>query len=265
VAVMKPDRPPEQRDLDWQALLDTALTAPGSLSASYNRFYQYSFMNQLLLLMQGVREPVATYKRWQAIGRQVLKGSKAAEIVRPITVTRKDDDGEVEATFTRFKLVKCLFTYSQTDGDDIPMPEVPAWSLDRALDKLDIRRVPFEMLDANASGYSYDRNLAISPVDEHPLMTAAHEVGHILLGHTTEGSRAEYRQHRGLMEFGAESVAYLSMHELGTITEQEASESRGYIQNWLQTERPGDATIRQVFSATDQLLRAGRAGEGGDI
>jgi hypothetical protein len=36
-----------------------------------------------------VREPVATYKRWQAIGRQVLKGSKAAEIVRPITITRK--------------------------------------------------------------------------------------------------------------------------------------------------------------------------------
>ena len=55
-------------------------------------------MNQILLLMQGVREPVATYERWRSIGRQVLKGSKAAEIVRPITVTRKNDDGEVEST-----------------------------------------------------------------------------------------------------------------------------------------------------------------------
>jgi N-terminal domain of anti-restriction factor ArdC len=189
---MKPERSSERRELDWQALIETALTAPGRMGDTYNRFYTYSFMNQLLLLMQCVREPVATYKRWQAIGRQVMKGSKAAEIVRPITVTGKDDDGEVEATFTRFKPVRCLFGYSQTDGPDIPMPEMPAWSLDRALEKLDIRRVPYEMLDANASGYAYDRNLAISPMDEHPLMTAAHEVGHILLGHTSEGLRAEY-------------------------------------------------------------------------
>jgi hypothetical protein len=35
-----------------------------------------------------------------------LKGSKAAEIVRPITITKKNDDGEVESTFTRFKFVK---------------------------------------------------------------------------------------------------------------------------------------------------------------
>jgi hypothetical protein len=181
----------------------------------------------------------------------------------PITITKKDDDGEVEDSFTRFKLVKCLFAYSQTEGADIPMPEVPEWSLDRALSRLDIRRVTYRFLDANATGYSYDRNMAISPVDEHPLMTAAHEAGHILLGHTTETSRAEYQQHRGLMEFGAESVAYLSMHELGTITDEETSESRGYIQNWLQTERPGDATIRQVFRATDQLLRAGRPAEEG--
>lgn len=114
-------------------------------------------MNQILLLMQGVREPVATYERWRSIGRQVLKGSKAAEIVRPITVTRKNDDGEVESTFTRFKPVRCLFTYSQTEGEELPPVETPGWDLDRALDRLDIRRVPYAMLDANAAGYSYGR------------------------------------------------------------------------------------------------------------
>jgi hypothetical protein len=117
---------------------------------------------------------------------------------------------------------------SQTDGPAIPMPEVPEWSLDRALEKLDIRRVPYEMLDANASGYSYVRNLAISPVDEHPLMTAAHEVGHVLLGQTDEGSRAEYRHHRGLMEFGAESVAYLSIHERGMTKPQAGKAGIGW-------------------------------------
>ena len=116
---MKPERSPERRKLEWQELIETALTAPGRMCDTYNRFYQYSFLNQLLVLMQGVREPVATYKRWQAIGRQVLKGSKAAEIVRPITIAKKNDDGEVEATFTRFKPVKCLFAYSQTEGEEL--------------------------------------------------------------------------------------------------------------------------------------------------
>jgi antirestriction protein ArdC len=246
------------RELDWWQLIETALSAPGHLSNSYSRFRQYSFLNQLLLLSQGIREPVNTLKRWNDLGRTVLKGSKAAEIVRPITITKKNDAGEVESTFTRFKFVRCLFTYSQTEGEEIAMPEVPEWSLDRALEALDIKRVPYTMLDANASGYSYNRNLAISPVDEHPLTTAAHEIGHILLGHTTESSREEYIQHRGLMEFGAESVAYLTLHELGLITEEEASESRGYIQHWLRDMQPSAAAVRQVFTATDRILRAGR-------
>jgi hypothetical protein len=40
--------------------------------------------------------------------------------------------------------------------------------------------------------------------------------------------------------------------------EEQASESRAYIQGWIRDERPGDAAIRQVFGATDQILRAGR-------
>ena len=102
---MKPERSPERRDLDWQTLIETALTAPGNLGTCYSRFHQYSFLNNLLLLMQGVEGPVATYDRWRSIGRQVLKGSKAAEIVRPITIAKKNEDGEVESSFTRFKFV----------------------------------------------------------------------------------------------------------------------------------------------------------------
>jgi hypothetical protein len=66
------------------------------------------------------------------------------------------------------------------------------------------------------------------------------------------------------MEFGAESVAYLTLHELGRITEEEASESRGYIQHWLRDLQPVGAAVRQVFGATDKLLRAGREAEGGE-
>ena len=35
---MKPERSPGQRDLDWQALIETALTAPGRMGDTYSRF-----------------------------------------------------------------------------------------------------------------------------------------------------------------------------------------------------------------------------------
>jgi hypothetical protein len=57
---------------------------------------------------------------------------------------------------------------------------------------------------------------------------------------------------------------YLVGHELEQISESQASESRGYLQSWVQNERPSDSSIRKVFATTDQILRAGRlAVEGG--
>lgn len=41
----------EARAIDWQGLIDEALTAPGSIGNTYNRFYEYSFLNQIYLYM----------------------------------------------------------------------------------------------------------------------------------------------------------------------------------------------------------------------
>lgn len=255
---MSGERSSSGRELDWGQLIETALTAPGNLNGVYSRFYNYSFGNQILLLMQGVREPVATYDRWRSIGRQVLRGSKAKEIVRPITVTRKDEDGEVEATFTRFKLVKCLFGYSETTGEELPPVEPSQWHLQTALDTLDIKQVPFEHLDGNCQGMSWDRNISVSPVAVFPLKTTMHEIAHVVSGHTVPENHAEYREHRGRCEFEAEGSAYLVMNELGMLSEEQASVSRGYLQTWLRGERPPDTSIRRVFSTTDAIVRAGR-------
>jgi antirestriction protein ArdC len=253
------ERSPQQREIDWAATLETALTAPGNIGNTYNRFYRYSFLNQILLMMQGVEGPVATFDRWRSLGRQVLKGSKAAEIVRPITITKKNDDGEVESAYTRFKLVKCIFGYNQTEGDELPPAETPGWELDTALKALNIKRVPFTMLDGNVQGFSSGREIAVNPVATDPLGTTYHELGHVVLGHTEPDRAVEYVLHRGIYEFQAETTSYLTMHELNVMSEDQASESRAYIQGWLRDERPGDVAIRQVFGATDRILRAGRA------
>ena len=71
-------------------------------------------------------------------------------------------------------------------------------------------------------------------------------------------SLEEYSTHQGIFEFQAEATAYLTMNELEQLDEVTATHSRGYIQDWLKDERPPDKAIRDVFSATDAILKAGR-------
>jgi len=224
----------------------------------YNRFYEYSFLNQMFLRMQGVYEPVATMKRWNALGRTVLGGSRAKEIIVPIFARKpKEDEGE-EAAIIGFKAVRRIFTLSQTDGQELPPVQVPEWDVDTALAKLGIRQVPFTALSGNVQGYSRGHDIAISPIAVHPAKTRFHELGHVVLGHTMPESLAEYEQHRGIMEYQAEATAHLTMNELGQLTDEMAMHSRGYIQGWLRGERPSDKAIQQVFRVTDMILKAGR-------
>lgn len=64
-------------DIDWRDLLNQALTMPGRLGNTYCRFYQYSFLNQIWLMCQGVTEPCAPFSMWKALGRSPIKGWRA--------------------------------------------------------------------------------------------------------------------------------------------------------------------------------------------
>lgn len=247
----------------WPELIEAALTVPGSLGNTYNRFYQYSFGNQILLWMQGCQEPVATLKRWNDMGRRVKKGSKAKAIYIPRHVKRVEDDGTEHSIVAGFLLKRCLFGVSDTEGDELPPVVTPEWDKDRALTALDVTEVPFQSTNGNIAGYSVERTVAINPVTPYPFKTLMHELGHIVLGHTAPDGVEEYQTHRGLMEFEAEATAYLTVNELGVPDEADLAESRAYIQHWLHgSEVPGDREIKRVFSATTKILEAGRLGEG---
>jgi antirestriction protein ArdC len=82
-------------------LLGSAVTDPGTLSATYRQFHSYSFGNQLLAwsqcLARGLQPgPMATYPRWRELGRQVRKGEKAITLCQPVTVKRKPAEGDDE-------------------------------------------------------------------------------------------------------------------------------------------------------------------------
>lgn len=241
--------------IEWSKLIDEALTVKGSLGNTYNRFYNYSFMNQIYLWLQGVNEPVATYKVWQSNGRQVKKGSKAKMIVRPVFVPEEDEEGNKDFVVRGFKPVNCIFGYSDTDGEELPPAKPENWDLSLALTALDIKQEVFTQQNGNIQGYSHDRTIAINPMAKAPLKTTFHELAHILLDHTAKTS--EYTEHRGIKEFQAEATAFLVAKELELETFDESA-SRAYIQDWLKNEKPEDKAIKQVFKAVNDILTAGK-------
>lgn len=245
-------------------MLDTLLTLEGSVGNTYNRMHEYSPRNVAFLMMQGCPpEPVATYRRWGELGRQVQKGEKAYSILRPIQVrvrsNEADKDSEEEAKMVRrFKVVRALFSVSQTAGEVLPEVEPREWSQERALGKLGINVVQFENFNGNLGGYAVGKDIAINPVAPYPFRTLLHEISHVESGHTTPEGLQEYQTHRGLMEFEAEAAAFLTLNELGELDDETARVSRGYAQGWMRDQEPKEETYRRILNVHTKVVQAGR-------
>jgi hypothetical protein len=255
-----------ERKLDWQKLLDEALTAPGNLGNVYSRFHDYSITNMMLFMMQGIREPVASASRWKQLGRPVTDWKARKEVIVPVFAKEPPppEDEPIEekrervARLIGFKAVRAVFPLSATDGPMLEPQLTPGWDLQTALTKLGVREVPFHQIDGNMQGWSKGLEMGINPVAVNRNKTVMHELGHIVLGHTLPEHHAEYVLHRGVSEFQAEAAAYLVMNELELLDDETAGHSRGYIRHWLGEEQPPDKAIQQVFRAADAILRAGR-------
>jgi len=246
-------------------LLRSAVTEPGIISSAYRQFHSYSIGNQLLAWSQCVARgiqsgPLATYPRWKELGRHVRKGEKAITLCMPLTVKRKADQEEQTddpEVFTRFVYRPNWFVLSQTDGQPLPEPPIPAWDTDRALAALQIQEIPFDGLDGNCLGFARERSIAVNPVNPMPHKTRFHELGHVLLGHTAEGSQADSElTPRSLRECEAEAVALLCCAALDL---PGVECCRGYIQGWWGAGHPiPERSAQRILKAADQILRAGR-------
>jgi hypothetical protein len=151
----------------------------------------------------------------------------------PVTVKRAidvDDGSADEATFTRFIHKPHWFVLAQTDGASVPPSPSPGWDAALALQALGITEIPFAHVDGNCLGFARERSIAINPINPLPHKTRFHEIGHVLLGHTSQGDQADAETTpRNLAECEAEAVALLCCAAL----ELPGVEfSRGYIQSW---------------------------------
>ena len=254
----------------WADLLHHAVTEPGIISQAFSRFHAYSLGNQLLALLQcrsrGIAPgPIATFPRWKELGRHVRKGERALTLCMPVSVKRVERverDGEQveqESVATWFVHKNHWFVLAQTDGAEYTPEPIPGWDAETALRALNVERVAFTMLDGNVQGYAKGRAVAISPITEQPESTLFHEMAHVVLGHTSEGSLnsdSADRTPRDVRELEAECVALLCCESLGL---PGAAESRGYIQSWFTGNAVPERSAQRIFGAADQILRAGRA------
>jgi antirestriction protein ArdC len=249
-------------------LLQSAVNEPGILSTAYQAFHNYSIGNQLLAFVQcqqrGIQPgPIATFQRWKELGRHVRKGEKAITLCRPITVKRTStaDDGSEETTAATWFVYKPFwFVLAQTDGPSLPEPKIPAWDRNKALTALGITEIPFDLTNGNVMGFARFREIAVSPLNPQPHTTRFHELGHVLLGHTAEGTQADdERTPRNLRECEAEAVALICCAALGL---PGADECRGYIQAYWGTGNPiPERSAQRILKAADQILKAGTDNE----
>jgi antirestriction protein ArdC len=250
--------------MDWAKLLAEAITEPGKISDAYRRFHGYSLGNRFWAFIQctlrGITPgPLATFNRWKDLGRTVQKGQKAISLCMPVTCKRKQTDeagNETEASFQFFFIKNNWFVLAQTEGQDYTPEPRPEWNETRALEILNITKVPFASMNGNAQGYAAPaRQISVSPLAVNPFKTLFHELAHITLGHVealtlTDGEHVE----RNIMEVEAESVAMLCCASLEL---PGVEYSRGYIQSWAQGQRISDKSAQRIFSAADKILRAG--------
>jgi len=182
----------------------------------------------------------------------------------PVTCKRRNeetDEPEAPEVVPCFVYCPHWFFLSQTDGKDYVPEPVAGWNADTALRTLDIQRVPFTALDGNTQGYAIHRTVAINPVAEQPESTLFHELAHVVLGHTSEGSLnsdATDRTPKDIRELEAECVALLCCESLGL---PGAAESRGYIQSWFKGNEVPERSAARTFNATDAILKAGRVNQ----
>jgi antirestriction protein ArdC len=250
--------------IKFSEYLTDIVTKEGVLSSCYSTFHNYSLLNQLLASSQlkGRGQniaPIASYKKWQELGRQVKKGSKAIALLMPVIVNKKDAQGQKTDDKMQFFITRNnWFSLDDTEGAEFkPEVKIAAWDKDKAMAALNITEAPFEYVIGNAQGYAKDRSVAINPLAILPHKTRFHELAHIVLGHTKENALMSDSENtpKSIKEVEAESVAYILCELLGL---EGVKESRGYIQHWLNSDTIPDKSAQKIFGAADKILKAGQ-------
>lgn len=250
--------------LDYQQLFEITLkNAEGKRLGGYSNFHRYSYLNQLIaqwqMMDRGIEvSPIATYKQWLALGRQVQKGQKAIALRMPVT-KKAENEGEKDKSFFIFK--NNWFAMSQTEGEDVVFPEI-GFDYENALRVLEIVKEAFQSTNGNSQGYAKKGIIAVNPLATLPAKTFFHELAHNILHLENDVEFVDdATTEQNIMEVEAEGVAMCVSMALGL--EENIPFCVNYIRGWLGNgnEIPDDS-VKRIFRAADKILKAGTEKEG---
>ena len=224
------------------------------------KFHNYSFNNTMLIAMQRPDATLVTsYKNWQSMGRQVMKGEKGITIIAPAPYKKMKEkevldenqrpimgtDGkpkteQVEVTVPHFKAVT-VFDIAQTSGEPIQTlaPELLTAAVQdfdsfmQAIQKISPVPIRFDEIDGNANGYYHnaDKEIVIKKglSESQTLKTAIHETVHAKLHDKEIMESLGVEKDRLTKEVETESVAYCVCSSFGLDT---SDYSFPYIAGW---------------------------------
>lgn len=268
---------------DWKrALTFAAKFRSRSVNNSWLIFAQHQAAWEAGRVPEPMPSYVAGFRQWGQLGRAVMKGQKGYAILAPVTgkfasktpadplswrklaPKEQPKPGEVVRSRMIGAKVAYVFDISQTSGPTIPAPptpqllegQAPAGLMDGLVRQVEAAGflflpVPHEGMIFGANGITRfdDRQVAVRiNMDEAAqVKTLAHELAHVKM-HGPD--QEEARQHRGIGEVEAESVALMvgAAHGLDT-----SAYTIPYVSGWAMAADGKDPV--QVVQATAERVR----------
>lgn len=118
---------------------------------------KWSITNRIIMHVVGDTEDARGYKQWQSVGRQVKKGSKAFDIIAPLTKkSHNDETGEDEVIVYGYRSVP-VFRFEDTDGAEVPTVDYTPENLPPFLDVAEKMGIKVRWKPAYIPAYGYYR------------------------------------------------------------------------------------------------------------
>lgn len=222
------------------------------------RFRSYSFFNTILIYSA---MPEATFvagmRKWNELGRKIIKGQKSIKIFAPTfrkmkeVVTDEQTGEETEKTTESIfgYIMVPVFDVSQTEGKEIPSITSNFGSdteLLNVVKNIYNNKYPIEEMTLNSSlgGYTDGKKIVLNSgrSEEQRLKTLIHEVAHCELGHVQDKEKE-----RKIKEIEAEITAYIVSDYLKI---DSSDYSFGYLASWSRKD------ISLIRSAMDNAFKA---------
>ena len=216
---------------------------------------KWSISNRMIMAGQGYTD-CRTYRQWQAVGRQVMRGEKSSYILAPkiikYTVKEQHESGkEIEVEHTKLVGFKCVavFDISQTTGKDItykPANKPPMHQL---------ANIQYKRGDDSYGSFNpYSGKITLST---ESVKTFFHELMHQYDGKSyklnVDHSSATYAKQEVVAEFGAAVLATLHGMECD---KSHLCDTVAYVAGYAKTHTPAQTGMacRAVFERVGKAL-----------